>query len=69
MLRYAKDHYVKDTGLNNEMVEFFNSIIDFDKAAEWLNKHATVIAAPTIVGGTALGTFSQNKYENKNNTL
>jgi hypothetical protein len=52
MLRYAADHYVTDTGVDNYMTEFFNSITDFDKAAKWLNKNATMIAG--AVGGTTL---------------
>lgn len=40
MLKYAYKNYIKDTGINNNMIEFFNSITDFDKAAKWLSENS-----------------------------
>ena len=40
MLRYAAKNYVKDTGLDNNMTQFFSGIKDWDAAAEWLSKNA-----------------------------
>lgn len=40
MLRYAAKHYIKDTGIDNNMREFFISIKDFDKAAKWLSENS-----------------------------
>ena len=40
MLKYAYKNYIKDTGINNNMMEFFNSITDFDKAAKWLTENS-----------------------------
>ena len=40
MLKYAKEFYVKDTGLDNNMTEFFEGITDYDEFAKWLSKAA-----------------------------
>lgn len=40
MLKYAKEFYVKDTGLDNNMTEFFEEITDYDEFAKWLSKAA-----------------------------
>jgi hypothetical protein len=52
MLRYAANHYIADTGMDNNMSEFFASITDYKKLAEWINKHSMVSAG--VVGGAAL---------------
>lgn len=52
MLRYAAQHYIEDTGVDNNMSEFFASITDYKKLAEWINKHSLVSAG--VVGGAAL---------------
>lgn len=36
-LKYAAEHYVKDTGYDNNMTAFFSMIKDYDKAAKWLS--------------------------------
>lgn len=48
MLKYASQNYVKDTGIDNDMTEFFNNIIDWKEAAKWLSKYSTSIVAPTL---------------------
>ena len=40
MLQHAYKHYIKDTGVNNNMKEFFYSITDFQKAAKWINNNS-----------------------------
>ena len=35
-LKYAAQNYVKDTGYDNNMTDFFRSIKDYEKAAKWL---------------------------------
>ena len=40
MLKYAANNYVRDTGLNNNMNQFFRSITDWDKAARWLSSYS-----------------------------
>lgn len=47
-LKYAAQNYVKDTGYDNNMTDFFSTIEDYDKAAKWLSL-APLIAAPLIV--------------------
>lgn len=49
MLRYAAKNYVKDTGMNNNMTEFFKSIVDWKEAAKWLSKWSTMIATPVTI--------------------
>lgn len=39
MLEYAYKNYIKDTGLDNDMSDFFAFIDDFDKAAKWINRN------------------------------
>ena len=40
MLQHAYKHYIKDTGVDNNMKEFFFSITDFQKAAKWINNNS-----------------------------
>ena len=40
MLKYAANNYVRDTGLNNNMNQFFRSITDWDNAARWLSSYS-----------------------------
>lgn len=40
MLKYAAIHYVEDTGMNNNMLQFFSGIEDWRKAAEYLTHTA-----------------------------
>ena len=35
--------------MNNNMTEFFNSISDYKKAAEWLSKYSTGLSIPIIL--------------------
>ena len=46
-LKYAAQNYVKDTGYDNNMTDFFSMIEDYDKAAKWLSM-APLIAAPLV---------------------
>lgn len=39
-LNYAQENYIKDTGLDNNMSDFFKSIIDKEKFVELMNKTA-----------------------------
>lgn len=48
MLKYAAQNYIKDTGINNNMSDFFSSIQDWKEAAKWLSKYATGISIPLI---------------------
>ncbi len=48
-LKYAAEHYVNDTGFDNNMTEFFNSIVDWKKAAKWLSETSTMITTPIIL--------------------
>lgn len=40
MLKYAAKHYVNDTGMDNNMLQFFSGIKDWDAAADWLSKYS-----------------------------
>ena len=57
MLRYAAKNYVKDTGMDNNMTEFFKSIVDWKEAAKWLSKWSTMIGTPVTIS-------KMNKYDN-----
>ena len=48
-LKNADQNYINDTGMNNKMTQFFNSISDYKKAAEWLSKYATGLSIPIIL--------------------
>ena len=56
MWEYAGRNYVKDTGINNNMTEWLNSVDERDISAfvKWLSNNAPVIAAP-LIGGTMYG--------------
>lgn len=49
MLRYAAEHYVKDTGLDNNMTDFFKAIKDWKKAAKWGSEMATAYTGVTML--------------------
>lgn len=53
-LQYAKEHYVKDTGINNLMNNFLWSINDYDALAKWMTKYSTGIVPLGIVGNNQL---------------
>lgn len=57
MLRYAAKNYIKDTGMDNNMTEFFKSIIDWKEAAKWLSKWSTMIGTPVTIS-------KMNEYDN-----
>lgn len=40
MLKYASQHYVPDTNIDNNMYQFFSGIKDWDAAAQYLSKHS-----------------------------
>lgn len=64
MLQYAIDNYVKDTGMDNNMTEFFNMITDLEAAAKWITVHGKAMI-PISVGATAyrkLNPRRKNKY-------
>lgn len=51
MLKYARDNYVKDTGINNDMNALLWSINDYKGLADWMTKYATGII-PFSIGST-----------------
>ena len=57
MLRYAAKNYIKDTGMDNNMTEFFKSIVDWKEAAKWLSKWSTIIGTPVTIS-------KMNEYDN-----
>lgn len=57
MLRYAAKNYIKDTGMDNNMTEFFKSIVDWREAAKWLSKWSTIIGTPVTIS-------KMNEYDN-----
>lgn len=48
-LKNAAQNYIKETGMNNNMTDFFNSITDYKKAAKWLSKYSTGLTVPIIL--------------------
>ena len=40
MLKYASQHYVPDTNIDNNMYQFFSGIKDWDIAADYLSKYS-----------------------------
>ena len=40
MLKYASQHYVPDTNMDNNMYQFFSGIKDWDLAAQYLSTHS-----------------------------
>lgn len=57
MLRYTAKNYIKDTGMDNNMTEFFKSIVDWKEAAKWLSKWSTIIGTPVTIS-------KMNEYDN-----
>lgn len=53
-LRYAKEHYVKDTGINNNMSNMLWSINDYDALAKWMTKYSTGIVPLGIISNSQL---------------
>lgn len=58
MLKYAADNYVKDTGYDNNMTDFFKGIIDYKEMAKWLTERSPLLILPTL---------NTKNYENGNN--
>ena len=56
MWEYAKKNYVKDTGMDNQMTEWFNSIDERDVSnfLKWLNNNSPMLTTP-IIGGHIYG--------------
>lgn len=50
MLKYAKNNYVKDTGINNDMNDLLWSVNDYKGLADWMTKYATGLIPFGIVG-------------------
>ena len=48
MLKYAAKHY-GETWIDNNMKSFFEGITDWDKAAKWLSKYATVTVPAALI--------------------
>lgn len=48
-LEYARKHYVKDTGVDNQMYDFLWSIKDLEPVAKWMTKYATGIVPLGII--------------------
>ncbi|WP_303953661.1 hypothetical protein [Streptococcus vestibularis] len=53
-LKYAREHYIKDTGINNNMYDFLWSINDYDALAKWMTKYSTGIVPLGIIGNNQL---------------
>lgn len=63
MWEYAKTHYVKDVGLDNNMTDFFN-IVEEDKLPlflKWLNKNSPIVIPAIITADIATSKPSQDK--------
>lgn len=58
MLKYAADNYVKDTGYDNNMTDFFKGIVDYKEMAKWLTERS-----PLLI----LSMFNTKNNENGNN--
>lgn len=52
MLKYARDNYVKDTGINNNMNDLLWSINDYKGLADWMTKYATGLIPLGIINTT-----------------
>lgn len=48
MLKYAADNYVKDTGYDNNMTDFFKGIIDYREMAKWLTEKSPLLTLPIL---------------------
>ncbi len=48
-LQYAKDNYVKDTGIDNNMTELFQSVKEWEPLAKWMTKYSTGIIPLGII--------------------
>lgn len=50
MWEYAKQHYVLDTHMDNNMTDFFNAILPekLDEFLKWANKNAAIVVPATV---------------------
>ena len=48
MLKYVADNYVKDTGYDNNMTDFFKGIIDYREMAKWLTEKSPLLTLPIL---------------------
>lgn len=68
MLEYAKNNYVKDYGIDNDMTGFFDTIVDYDKAARWITEHASVGLGAYYIGDR-IGNPKNEKKRNGGKTM
>lgn len=61
MLKYAKKYYQAQTGMYNNMKEFFDSITNYDKAAQWLSYAMGYGIPATITTGIGLSAASNQQ--------
>lgn len=48
-LQYARDHYSKDTGINNNITDLLQSTKDLNALAKWMTKYSTGIVPFAII--------------------
>ena len=53
MLKYARDNYVADTNLDNDMYEMLWSTKNLKSLADWMTKYATGISLPIGITATS----------------
>lgn len=49
MLKYARDHYIKDRGYDNNMSQFFDGIKDWKEMAKWIQEYSPAVSIPLIM--------------------
>lgn len=49
MLRYAKNHYVKDRGYDNNITQFFNGIKNWKEMAKWIQEYSPFVSIPLMM--------------------
>ena len=61
MWKYAKEHYIKDIGYDNNMLDMFNIVTDPKKYLDWINPRVATTAG---VGGIGLNASLGKTKEN-----
>lgn len=62
MWEYTKKHYTADTGIDNNMSDFFNlKIDDLQQFLDWGNKNALTLAIPIAAGSVLVSGKNENR--------
>ena len=62
-LKNAAKNYISETGLDNNMTQFFKAITNYKDAADWLSRNSSIITFPVLSTGIGINLLSSPSGE------